>query len=160
MSEPHFSSVLPRSAAPTTRRPLPHNFTSTRRAETGGSIRILLAGELDLAARPHFESALVDAQGDSDRVLLDLGALTMIDCAGLFVLFAAAERSREEHGMLILLSPSGQVRQMIGAVGVPAGVAILDREDLPARRIGLPALKGPCPDYDGRFQLTEDLPDE
>jgi hypothetical protein len=36
-------------------------FTCTRRAESGGSIRLVLAGELDLAVRTPFEMALADA---------------------------------------------------------------------------------------------------
>jgi anti-anti-sigma factor len=140
MSESLFPSLLPGSASPPTAgEALPHLFTSTRWAETGGSIRVFLAGELDLAGRAHFESALADAQGDSNRVLVDLGALTLIDCSALSVLFTAAERSRREDGLLILVSPRGQVRRMVELVGAPPGVAVLDREDLPARRSEPPA---------------------
>ncbi len=46
-------------------RPLkpPARFISSRRAETGGTIRLILAGDLDLAARRHLESDLDEAQG-------------------------------------------------------------------------------------------------
>ena len=113
-------------------------FTCTRRAESN-SIRLILAGELDLAFRSIFETAVADAQTDSDRLLLDLRALTLIDCANLFVVFSAAERSRLEGSVLILLSPRGQVRQLLDLLGAPPGVAVLDHEELPRRGSDSPA---------------------
>lgn len=107
-------------------------FTWARRAE-GGSIRLILAGELDLTFRPTFETAVADAQTDSDRVLLDLRALTLIDCANLAVVFSAAERSRRNGSLLILLSPRGQVRRVLDLLGTPPGTAVLDHEDMPSR---------------------------
>lgn len=115
-------------AAPVTQVP-PYLFYCSRRAESGGRIRLMLAGELDLAAADHFQTALAAAQADSQRVLLDLGALTLIDCSGLSLLFAAAER-RPEEAALILLGPVGQVRRVFDMVGVPSGVTVLDPTDL------------------------------
>jgi anti-anti-sigma factor len=108
-----------------------HAFSSTRRAESGGSIRLILAGELDLAARPQLITALDGAQADSDRIILDLAALILIDCSCLFVVFVAADRSVRERGVLILFSPLGQVRRVLDLVGAPPGVLILDRDELP-----------------------------
>jgi anti-anti-sigma factor len=79
---------------------------------------------------PEFRIALDAAQDRSPRVVLDLEALTLIDCAGLSVLFAAAERSRREGALLILLDTRGQVRRVLHLTGAPAGVAILDASDL------------------------------
>ncbi len=115
-------------------QPPPRRFISSRRAETGGTIRLIVAGELDLAARGHFETDLDQAQDDSDRVLLDLGALTFIDCACLASLFAAARRGRREEADLVLLDPRGQVRRVIDLVGSPEGAAVLDQSDLTGRR--------------------------
>lgn len=109
----------------------PPGFTWTRRAESG-SIRLVLAGELDLTFRPSFETAVADAQTDSDRVVLDLSALTLIDCANLSVIFSAAERGRRDGSMLILLSPRGQVRRVLDLLGVPPGAAV-HREALSSR---------------------------
>jgi len=67
----------------------PFRFSCSRRAESGGSVRLFLAGELDLATLLDFQAELDHAQSDSDRVLLDLRALTLIDCAALSTLFAA-----------------------------------------------------------------------
>lgn len=110
----------------------PPSFTWTRRAESG-SIRLLLVGELDLAFRPSFETAVADAQADSDRVVLDLRALTLIDCANLFVVYSAAERGRRDGSVLVLLSPRGQVRRVLDLLGVPPGAA-LHQEEPSSRR--------------------------
>ncbi|HET8813546.1 MAG TPA: STAS domain-containing protein [Solirubrobacterales bacterium] len=96
-------------------------------------IRLILAGELDLAFRPTFETAVADAQTDSGRLLLDLRALTLIDCANLAVVFSAAKRSRHDGSVLILLSPRGQVRRVLDLLGAPPGAAVLDPEELPSR---------------------------
>ena len=132
MSLSFFSRPSPSVLSPPA--PPPRMFISTRRAEPGGSICLIVAGELDLAALSPFESALEEAQAHSDRVLLDLGALTLIDCAGLAGLFAAARRARRERAELILVGPRGQVRRILDLVGAPPGVTVLDRDDLPGHR--------------------------
>ena len=109
----------------------PPLFSWTRRVESGGSIRLVLTGEFDLAARSQLEMALAAAQADSDRVVLDLAALILIDCACIFVVFLAAARSARCKSVLILFNPRDQVRRMFDLVGTPAGVMILDSGDLP-----------------------------
>jgi anti-anti-sigma factor len=126
-------SVRSASSSPTTvANPPPPFFLSSRRAEAGGAIRLVLAGELDLATQPEFESALDAALADSDRVLLDLGALTLIDCSAISLIFAAAHRRRKEAA-LILVDPRSQVRRMLGLVGPPPGVEVLAEGDRPSR---------------------------
>jgi anti-anti-sigma factor len=112
----------------------PPLFTSSNRAEPGGSIRLLLAGELDLAVRDRFDADLAQAQDHSDRVLIDLGALTFIDCACLASLFAAGRRAGHEHAVLIFLGPLGQVRRLLDLVGAPTEVSVLDHGDLDEHR--------------------------
>lgn len=107
----------------------PPLFSCTRRAEGRGSIRLVLAGELDLSARAHFEGALKDAQADASRVILDLQALTLIDCASLSVVFDAAFEAHRRNTVLILLDPRGQVRRVLDLTGAPKGVAVLERSD-------------------------------
>lgn len=120
------------SLSPATRaKPPPPFFLSSRMAEPGGTIRLVLAGEFDLAAQFHLEATLDAAQADSDRVLLDLNALTLIDCACLGTIFAAAEHGQSEEAVLILLEPRGQVRRVLGLVGPPPGVSICARDDPP-----------------------------
>jgi len=98
-------------------------------AEGRNSIRLVLAGELDLSVRSYFEQALEDAQADASRVVLDLGALTLIDCASLGVVFDAALEARRRDAVMILLDPRGQVRRVLDLTGAPDGVAVLERSD-------------------------------
>jgi anti-anti-sigma factor len=107
----------------------PPLFSCARRAEGRGSIRLILAGELDLSAREHFAQALKDAQSDAARVVLDLQALTLIDCAALSVLFDGAAEACRHDGVLIMLEPRGQVRRVLDLIGPPVGVAVLKRSD-------------------------------
>lgn len=131
MSELHLPSQSPFPEwALATPEPPPGVFSWTREAADDGSIRLALDGELDLASRTHFAAALHDAQGDSDRVVLDLGELTLIDCASLYVILTAAERSRRDGAVLILQNPRGQVRRVLDLIGTPGGVVVLDHEDL------------------------------
>jgi anti-anti-sigma factor len=123
-----LSSASPSSSSVPALGP-PPLFSCARRAESRGSIRLVLAGELDLSARAHFEQALNNALIDTSRVILDLQALTLIDCACLSVVFGAAEEARRRNSVLILLDPRGQVRRVLDLTGAPAGVAILERSD-------------------------------
>lgn len=133
-----FQSSVPGSALPDTKAP-PIRFSCIRRAEGGGSICLLLAGELDLAGSTEFRTALDGAQQDSDRVLLDITALTLIDCAGLAILFAASRRARLERSALILMSPRGQVRRLLGLVGAPSDATVLEDDGLPDAAAGVAA---------------------
>lgn len=107
----------------------PPLFSCTRRAEGRGTIRLVLAGELDLSGRAHFEQALTDAQADASRVILDLQALTLIDCASLSVVFNAAKEVHRRNAVLIMLDPRGQVRRVLDLIGAPEGVAVLESSD-------------------------------
>lgn len=124
---PSPPASIPSSAHPALGSP--PLFSCTRRAESRGSIRLVLAGELDLAARTHFQQALSDAQSDTNRVILDLRALTLIDCASLSAVFDAAVEARRTDAVLILLDPRGQVRRVLDLIGVPDGVAVMERSD-------------------------------
>ena len=108
----------------------PPLFSCTRRAEGRDGVRLILAGELDLSARAHFEQALRDAQADATRVVIDLRELTLIDCASLSVVFDAAVEARRRDTVLTMLDPRGQVRRVLDLTGAPEGVAVLNRSDV------------------------------
>jgi anti-anti-sigma factor len=112
----------------------PPLFMVSRRAETGGTIRLVLVGELDLAAQHHFEADLESAQHHSDRVVLDLRALSLIDCACVGTIFAAARRARDEGAVLILLAARGAVRRVLDLIGPPPDAAVLDPGDIHEHR--------------------------
>jgi anti-anti-sigma factor len=122
------ASPPPSTTAPPSRQP--PLFSCSRTTESGNRVRLVLAGELDLASRPHFKQALSDGLSDAARVVLDLRALTLIDCASLSVIFDAAVEARRTGAVLILLEPRGQVRRVLDLTGTPDGVAVLERTDI------------------------------
>lgn len=123
-----FASPPPSAiASPSVPPPL---FSCSRRAEGGSRVRLVLAGELDLAFRTHFEQELRDAVSEAVRVILDLRALTLIDCASLSVIFDAAVEVRRTDAVLVLLEPRGQVRRVLDLTGAPDGVAVLEQADI------------------------------
>lgn len=123
-------SISPPSSAVASPPVLPPLFSCSRRAESGNRVRLVLAGELDLASCAHFKEALCDAMSEAVRVILDLRALTLIDCASLSVIFDAAVEVRRTDAVLVLLEPRGQVRRVLDLTGAPDGVAVLERADI------------------------------
>ena len=73
-----------------------------------------LRGELDLANAPTLESELRKLNSDG-RILLDLGRLEFIDCAGI-ALFVRA-RARRGFESLRILPGSGQVERLFAICG-------------------------------------------
>ena len=125
-----MSDLFSRESVPDSPRtalsPPPIAFSCRRRGGGGESTCLILAGELDLAAQSDFRHALDEALADSARVLLNLSALKVIDSAGLFVLFAAAERRGRGAAAMTLRNPRGQVKRMLDLVGLPDGVFVSD----------------------------------
>ncbi len=56
----------------------------------GGPARVTVAGEIDLGNVERLRSALEDGPGVEDLLVVDLGAVTYIDSAGIAALFARA----------------------------------------------------------------------
>ncbi|MDA0167253.1 STAS domain-containing protein [Solirubrobacter ginsenosidimutans] len=64
----------------------------------GATIRLLPAGELDLATAPDLDRALRAAQQRASDVTLDLRDLGFMDCSSLVLLTAACDRARRSGG--------------------------------------------------------------
>jgi anti-sigma B factor antagonist len=72
----------------------------------GGSWRLALSGELDLASADQLEDAIRMAEeGSGLRIVVDLGDLRFIDSTGLNVLLNAQARSRK-NGQRLSFKPS------------------------------------------------------
>lgn len=57
---------------------------SVQQHAAGGTVRLLVAGELDLTTVPALIDAIDDAlDGSLARLVIDLAGLTFLDCAGL-----------------------------------------------------------------------------
>lgn len=80
-------------------------------------VSVALVGELDLAAAPIAEAELREACANADLLVLDLAAVTFMDCAGLRVLLAADERLRASGGRLAIVHAPLQVRRLFDLTG-------------------------------------------
>jgi anti-sigma B factor antagonist/stage II sporulation protein AA (anti-sigma F factor antagonist) len=86
----------------------------------GDSVRIRIAGEIDLANAADVQHELNGMiTNDATRVVLELGELDYLDSAGLRVLFTLAERLRVLQMALDLVVPVGTpVRRVVEMSGL------------------------------------------
>jgi anti-anti-sigma factor len=96
----------------------PDELLSIRVCDEATGTRVMLAGELDLSTAGAFDQQLREVQTHAQRVVLDLGALAFIDCAGLRSVFAAWLRAGEAHQHLEMIGGTGQVNRMLSLSGV------------------------------------------
>lgn len=94
--------------------------TFTKHAEADGSVRLSLAGEIDLANAAEFEiqiNAAVDNQATG--VTVDLTEVTYIDSAGVRILITLASRLELRGIALRVVGPSGSLaRRVIEITGL------------------------------------------
>ncbi|HEY2174829.1 MAG TPA: STAS domain-containing protein [Mycobacteriales bacterium] len=84
-----------------------------------GEARLDVAGELDVASAPTLAATICRiSRKPHQTVLVDLGALTFCDCAGLGVLLEQHLQLREVGSTLVLLNPSPAVRRLLALTGV------------------------------------------
>jgi anti-sigma B factor antagonist len=89
-----------------------------------------LHGELDLLAAPALEEAIEGVEAGSPAiVVLDLEDLQFLDSAGLRVILAAHERSREQAFDFALTRGSEQVQRLFAIAGVGEHLRIIASPD-------------------------------
>jgi anti-sigma B factor antagonist len=99
-----------------------------------GVEHLAVAGELCLATSLEFETAVSDVREDALLVILDLSAVTFIDCSGMHVILRANERLRSTGRRLLLLNHSRLIRRLFELAGVD------DEVEFVSPRAGLQAL--------------------
>jgi anti-anti-sigma factor len=82
----------------------------------GGVVRIVLAGELDLASAAQVEPLLHD--GGAERRLLDLRELTFMDSSGLRLILSAHAAARREGVALQIVPGPPAVQRVFEICGV------------------------------------------
>jgi len=98
------------------RRPTAASFSFR---DVGGCRVLDAAGEIDLATAGAFRTALLAAVEGSDRLVVDVSAVTFIDCAGLSALATVLRHVRAAGGGL----------RLVGATGIVGRVVALTRLD-------------------------------
>ncbi|MFJ8114186.1 STAS domain-containing protein [Streptomyces sp. NPDC096132] len=99
------------------------NHTRSRPYRThhtsGGATAVILQGEIDLLAVPALTAQLDTlTAGPGPDLVLDLRAVSFIDCAGLGVLCRTLERTRTRHGRLRLVTDSARFRRVLRCTGL------------------------------------------
>lgn len=91
--------------------------------------RVMLAGELDMAAVEQVEGA-VEAQLEAGarELVLDLAQLSFIDSSGVRLLLALDARAAREGWALTLARPAEQVRSILRITGIDESLP-LEREE-------------------------------
>jgi len=97
-----------------------------------GPDRVVLGlhGELDLLGAPLLEEEIEKAETEAPAiVVLDLQDLQFVDSAGLRVILAAHERSRQQGKELALTPGSEQVQRLFTIAGVDEHLRIIGSPD-------------------------------
>lgn len=78
------------------------------------SVRVAVAGELDLETGPALATRLRQIRAERLDVQLDLSRLEFIDCAGIRSLLQAAKDARESGSPLeVVVKPNFRVRRVL-----------------------------------------------
>jgi anti-sigma B factor antagonist len=113
------STATGRCAAPTP-------FACTWREDGSGAAWVHVAGELDLLTAPQLSQTVREAQLNAHMVVLDLRALTFMDCSGIHVVLEAAVDARRVGGRLILVRGPAHIGRLFTITRVCGEVEIFD----------------------------------
>ena len=102
------------------------DFRCTLRESGRNASWIRVAGELDLATAPQLERALCEAKVRARSVVLDLRALTFMDCAGVGVIVRSNQRAKRMGRRLVLVRGPAQVHCLFALSGTADGLEIVD----------------------------------
>jgi anti-sigma B factor antagonist len=86
----------------------------------GPEAMVALRGDLDPHTAPLLEAAVREIRSDdgTQRVVIDLGAITFIDSSGLRVFVAARESLASQGIDLALRNPSANTRRLLDITGL------------------------------------------
>src|SRR5690242_16872003 len=83
-----------------------------------GHLRVVLAGECDMAVRDELCAVLLSAVRRSRVVVVDLARVGFLDSSGVHGLIAAHKEARDRGGRLLLENPTGDVATVLDVTGV------------------------------------------
>jgi anti-anti-sigma factor len=85
-----------------------------------------VAGELDIATAPALERTLRESQTHARLVVLDLGELAFMDCAGMHTIVDASVRARQIGHRLVLVHGRPSIYRLFTLSASSADVEIPD----------------------------------
>ena len=99
-----------------------------------GSVRLAVAGELDIATVPQLEGELRSLlTGSATEVVIDLNGLTFIDSSALRMFIVLSNRAASEGWTLRLVRPSEQARAVFEITGANDHLPLEDSADSAGR---------------------------
>jgi anti-anti-sigma factor len=108
---------------------LPFELTVERRAD---EVRLILKGELDLAAKEEYEQELRKLEHDEsvESVVVDLRGLTFIDSTGIRLLLITLRASEGNGFTAAFVQGNGPVRDLLETTGVARQLPLVDESAL------------------------------
>jgi anti-anti-sigma factor len=105
----------------------PVNPFAIRIQESGGTARIELDGELDIASTPSAEAELrrVEESG-AGVIVVDLRGLTFMDSTGLRLLVSADARARDGGHRLVIVRGPASVQRVLELTGLDTRLEVID----------------------------------
>ena len=95
--------------------------------EENGIVSIGIKGRLDADSSPEAEKVVKEAlEGQTTRVLFNLGALEYLSSAGLRVLLTVAKEMRRREGKIVLCSLNEFVKEIFEVSGFQSLIPIVD----------------------------------
>ena len=125
-----MAPAIPTPSSPTGPSPTRHPPFPPAQAPPGEWSLVRASGDIDIATATELDDVLLAAATDAQPVrhlVLDLGAVTFLDCAGLRPLVAARRRLPDRFW---LVNPPPQVRRLLSLTGLTDTFAYLD--DVPS----------------------------
>lgn len=95
------------------------------RIDYAQTVRLFVAGELDVATVPRLDAALREAEADAPLVVLDLGRLEFVAVAGVKLLLEADARMSAAGGRLKIVQNPAALGRILALIGAAAANALI-----------------------------------
>jgi anti-sigma B factor antagonist len=118
------------------------NLMQLRSITGRDSVRLVMEGELDIAAAPLLKDALREVDASTRRVILDLRAVTFVDSLGLRALVEAQDACREGGREMAVVRGPAEVENVFSVTGMERHLCLVGH---PAEAVAAPAAGEPEP---------------
>jgi anti-anti-sigma factor len=91
---------------------------------------VTVSGDADLTVADELEAALERCAAESEQVVVDLSATTLLDSRVIGLLLACSERQRRDgRGPMTLIGAGPDVRRLFTTIGLDREFRFIDRPD-------------------------------